>query len=523
MLFNGRFNEDLTECTDWDVENGFCYGGASRLMTAVENIRKTDDHVLLLDAGDQYQGTLWHVVHRHRPIVDMMNLLRYDAMSLGNHEFDHGIAGLEPFVNGVNFPVLAANVKLGKSALNLRIQNWIRFKIANISVGIIGFITPETATLSSPGPDVVFEDIIPSLKIQIQRMRQEGVDFIIALGHAGIEMDRLICQTVPGVDVVVGGHSNTFLYTGPVPSVENAVGPYPEVYGDDRRHCLVVTSYAFGKYLGSLRLQLDELKNGSIMKWAGNPILLDKRFTENEQMSELLKPYSAMLDVYKKKTIGKTMVELNGMCRISECNVGNLIADAVVEAAIRKSEFDHSNSGLVVIVNGGSIRNFKLTSKSNFTMADLYHMVPFRNDFVHLTINGSQLLDVFEHSVSGYSTTNALGKFLQISGARVLYDLKQPAGKRVRSVLIRCQACTLPRFESLKLNSIYSLMTNTFLAKGGDSYSMLANAKYNNPLSSISDVEAVLGYFKRHSPVTVGLEGRIMFTDDDLYVATCQS
>ncbi|KAL1283013.1 5'-nucleotidase [Trichinella pseudospiralis] len=228
MLFNGRFNEDLTECTEVDVDNGFCYGGASRLMTAVENIRKTDDYVLLLDAGDQYQGTLWHVVHRHRPIVDMMNLLRYDAMSLGNHEFDHGIAGLEPFVNGVNFPVLAANVKLEKSALNLHIQNWIRFKIANISVGIIGFITPETATLSSPGPDVLFEDIIPSLKIQIQRMRQEGVDFIIALGHAGIEMDRLICQTVPGVDLVVGGHSNTFLYTGPVPSVENAVGPYPE-------------------------------------------------------------------------------------------------------------------------------------------------------------------------------------------------------------------------------------------------------------------------------------------------------
>uniref|UniRef100_A0A8C5X7W3 5'-nucleotidase n=1 Tax=Malurus cyaneus samueli TaxID=2593467 RepID=A0A8C5X7W3_9PASS len=190
------------------------HGGAA--LVAAE--RAAHRNVLLLDAGDQYQGTVWFSRFKGREAAHFMNLLRYDAMALGNHEFDEGVRGLlDPLLKNANFTILSANIK-GRTPLANEMMKYVHpFKIVHFdseSVGIVGYTTKETSFLSQPGDDIIFEDEIEALQQQVNKLTAMGVNKIIALGHSGFTVDKNIAQKVKGVDVVIGGHTNTFLYTG---------------------------------------------------------------------------------------------------------------------------------------------------------------------------------------------------------------------------------------------------------------------------------------------------------------------
>uniref|UniRef100_A0A5F9C7L5 5'-nucleotidase n=1 Tax=Oryctolagus cuniculus TaxID=9986 RepID=A0A5F9C7L5_RABIT len=199
------------------VNASLCVGGVARLFTKVQQIRQAEQNVLLLDAGDQYQGTIWFMVYKGAEVAHFMNLLSYDAMALGNHEFDNGVKGLiDPLLKEAKFPILSANIK-AKGSLASEISGlYLPYKILNVGnevVGIVGYTSKETPFLSNPGTDLVFEDEITALQPEVDKLKTLNVNKIIALGHSGFETDKLIAQKVKGVDVVVGGHSNTFLYT----------------------------------------------------------------------------------------------------------------------------------------------------------------------------------------------------------------------------------------------------------------------------------------------------------------------
>ncbi|XP_054545860.1 5'-nucleotidase-like isoform X1 [Talpa occidentalis] len=141
--------------------------------------------------------------------------------ALGNHEFDNGVEGLiDPLLKNATFPILSANIK-AKGPLASQISGlYAPYKAISIGgekVGIVGYTSQETPYLSNPGRDLVFEEEIAALQPEVDKLTTLGVNKIIALGHSGFEMDKLIAQKVKGVDVVVGGHSNTFLYTGGPP------------------------------------------------------------------------------------------------------------------------------------------------------------------------------------------------------------------------------------------------------------------------------------------------------------------
>uniref|UniRef100_A0A8C0W2N9 5'-nucleotidase n=1 Tax=Castor canadensis TaxID=51338 RepID=A0A8C0W2N9_CASCN len=207
-------SEDSTKCNNASL----CVGGVARLFTKVEQIRRAESNVLLLDAGDQYQGTIWFTVYKGTEVAHFMNALRYDAMALGNHEFDNGVEGLiDPLLKKAKFPILSANIK-AKGSLASQISGlYLPYKILSVGgepVGIVGYTSKETPSLSNPGTNLVFEDEITALQPEVDKLKTLNVNKIIALGHSGFEMDKLIAQKVKGVDIVVGGHSNTFLYTG---------------------------------------------------------------------------------------------------------------------------------------------------------------------------------------------------------------------------------------------------------------------------------------------------------------------
>lgn len=515
-----QFNSMGGRCTAEDLANSTCYGGAARRLSAVKMLRKQYPNVVVLDAGDQFQGTLWYSLLKWEPIAHVMNSIGYDGMAFGNHEFDDGLVGLTPFVKNLTFPVVNSNIQPSGTDFDqiYKRSHIIQFENGQ-KVGIVGYTTTETPSLANTVP-LKFEDEISALQNEVQRLKNQGITAIVAIGHSGISIDRKICQSVPDIDVVIGGHTNTFLYTGKQPSSEKPEGPYPEVYRNKWGKCLVVTDYAFGKYLGFLKVTFD--KHGNVEKYSGNPILLDNNsYTEDQSLLKQLEKYESKLKSFEQKVLAYSSVAIDGhrlSCRLRECNLGNIITDAAVYHIAAKHPLNNSFTGwttaAIGIMNGGGVRDFQTKPHSNITMADLYTIMPFGNTFDIVTIAGQHLKETLEYSVENYSYRESHGKFLQVSGLKVTYDMNKPNGKRVAKVMVRCAECSLPNYEELKKEKIYSLVVPAYIAQGGDGFRVLQNNIISTINTESLDVDVVTEYLEKFQPVTTGLEGRIQFIGD---------
>ncbi|XP_034621988.1 5'-nucleotidase isoform X2 [Trachemys scripta elegans] len=399
-----------------------CYGGVARRYTKIQEIRATHPNVLLLDAGDQYQGTVWFSYFKGREVVRFMNLLGYNAMALGNHEFDNGLDGLlDPLLKNVNFSILSANIQASRSVAS-RIAGYFQpYKILHVGsekIGIVGYTTKETSFLSNPGKEIYFEDEIEALQPHVDKLITLGVNKIIALGHSGFTVDQKIAQKVRGVDVVIGGHTNTFLYTGPPPSNEMPAGNYPFlVTSDDGRQVPVVQAYAFGKYLGYLNVTFDD--QGNVIRTSGNPILLNSSIPEDRVLKEEVDKWKIQLNNFSSQVIGKTIVYLNGTsqaCRFQECNLGNLICDAMIYNNLKHRDENTWNHVSMCIINGGGIRSpiDERNNNGTITMEDLLAVLPFGSTFDLIELKGSTLKEAFEHGVRrhGQGTGELLQAFM---------------------------------------------------------------------------------------------------------------
>lgn len=197
------------------------------------------------------------------------------SQSLGNHEFDDGVKGLIPFIQNASYPILTANLDLSKqpdlAATNLK--NSTILEVNGNKIGVIGYLTPETKILSTT-ENVIFKDEVESIRSEAKRLKEQGVDILIALGHSGFETDKKIAHEVEDIDLVIGGHTNTFLYRGKQPDVEVPEGLYPtEVTQKSGRKVYVVQAYAYTKYLGNFSVSFDA--RGEVTHIEGNPILVD--------------------------------------------------------------------------------------------------------------------------------------------------------------------------------------------------------------------------------------------------------
>ncbi|MEP7291753.1 MAG: metallophosphoesterase, partial [Chloroflexota bacterium] len=200
-------------------------GGAAREATVVDQIRGEGGNVLLLDGGDRFTGTLFYQQHHGQDSVLIMNAIGYDAMTLGNHEFDNGDQNLAEFVDGVLFPVVTANVDFSASeSLAGKIPPYAILDVGGEQVGIIGLVTPETPIASSPSDDLVFDsDLVGVTQRAVDALTEQGVDKIILVTHIGLNVDMEVAAGTTGVDVIVGGHTHTLLGNAYVA----AVAEYP--------------------------------------------------------------------------------------------------------------------------------------------------------------------------------------------------------------------------------------------------------------------------------------------------------
>jgi 5'-nucleotidase / UDP-sugar diphosphatase len=467
-------------------------GGVALAASVINQVRASSDNTLLLSAGDTFIGTLFYVMHHGLDSAELMNALQYDAMTLGNHEFDEGDGNLALFIDELKFPVVAANVDFKKStALKDKTVSYAIIEKGGEKIGVIGLVNPETPSLSRPGSDLVFDDgLVQVVQSNVEELTNQGVNKIIVLSHIGYAADLELAQAVTGVDVIVGGHSHTLLANYDT----RAAGVYPaEVVNPEGKTVLVVQAGEYLQYIGKLDVEFNP--QGELVQWSGDSIFLSHYITPDPLLSTTVATLFAPIDALTREVIGTSAIYLEGdrkVCRVEECNLGNLITDAM------RAE----TSAQVALENGGGIR--ASIEQGEITLGDVLTVLPFGNLVSTLSLSGADLRSVLENGVSLMEEGG--GRFLQVSGLRYQVDPTQPAGSRILSVdVLDAQG----EYQPLDVNAVYTVATNDFLREGGDGFTVMAEKAldaydYGRPLD-----EVLADYLKANNPVSTDIEGRI--------------
>lgn len=494
-----------------------CVGGAARHLALVRKIKASNRNVLFLSAGDYFQGTAFYTLLKYKPVADVVQLLKHDAMCLGNHEFDDGPEGLAPYLKQLmgKVPIVVANADFSADPVlkDLQVNKSITVVIGGHQIGIIGAITPDTATVSYIGK-VVFQDDLEAVRTEAKRLKNAGIKIVIAVTHSGYAKEQRIAKEVPEVSLVVGGHSHTFLFSGnDHPSEDKPKGPYPAVVNrTDGTTGLVVQAYWFGKYMGFINVTYDD--RGHIKSWRGQPILLNQSYPEDPDMINVLEKYKDNVTAASNTVVGSTKVLLDGRsCRTEECSLGNFIADSLFDFyASQKSASNSSWSDINgAVVVGGTIRG-SIAQTDHITMEDLLTVMPYSNTLVIATLTGQLLIDAFEHAVHRYDFKRHPGEFLQISGFRVEYHMYNSPQHRVGLLEALCTNCSVPRHEVVTPDKLYNVAMYQYMFEGGDGYNFSSAVRVQN--KGHLDLDIFTEYLKKMSPVKAKVEGRIKILKD---------
>ncbi|XP_032670459.1 protein 5NUC-like [Odontomachus brunneus] len=520
---HARFEETSqlsTACTPKDSKEGKCYGGFARIATLIRQAR-AQGPTIFLNAGDTFQGTAWYNVYKWVAPAVFLTFLEPDAISLGNHEFDDGIQGLIPFIQNVTFPIVTSNLDLSMQPdlRDTKLKKSTILEVNGRKIGVIGYLTPETKILSTT-ENVIFKDEVESIQKEAKKLKAQGIDILIALGHSGYETDKRIAKEVEDIDLVIGGHTNTFLYEGTPPDSEVPEGFYPtEITQESKRKVYVVQAYAYTKYLGNFSVSFDA--SGEVTHIKGNPILVDSTVKQAEDVQEMIIQMKKPIDELMNITIGKTRVLLDGdskNCRRKECNLGNLICDSIIDyyATQYLAKKGWTNAA-IAIQNSGSIRTSITRARGDMiNRGDIISVLPFGNVIQVATMTGEKILEMLEWSVYNLgnrtSTGNLYGAYLQFGGLQVVYDETQPQNSRVVSVQVQCADCAIPSYSELQTNATYKVLVNDFIAKGGDGFHMMEDLEIHSLGITTSDV--LEQYISKHSPIHTGVEWRISYAND---------
>ncbi|MBP2443761.1 bifunctional metallophosphatase/5'-nucleotidase [Rhizobium leguminosarum] len=471
-----------------------CFGGAARLKVAIDQRRQalSGKNVLLLNAGDNFQGSLFYTTYKGAAEAEFLNLMKFDAMTVGNHEFDDSEDGLATFLDKVQFPVVTANVKAtAASKLGDRIKPSLVLDVGGQKIGIVGAVTNDTPELSSPGPNVTIADDVQAITSAVQDLKGQGVNKIIALTHVGYPRDLALIAKIPDVDVVVGGHSHSLLSnTDP-----KAEGPYPTMVDNPGGYKVpVVQAASYSKYLGDLVVNFDD--SGVVKDAKGDPILIDSTFTPDPvvvaRIAELAKP----IEELRKKVIGSSEAPIDGdrkVCRVKECSMGNLVADAMLDRT--------RNQGVAIAFqNGGGLR--ASIDGGEVTQGEVITVLPFQNTLATFEATGADVVKALENGVS--QIDQGAGRFPQVAGLKFAFDQSKPVGSRVSDVQVK----EADNFAPIDQAKTYKVATNNFMRAGGDGYSIFKEGKNAYDFGpDLADVTAE--YLGAHSPYKPYTDGRV--------------
>lgn len=449
--------------------------GLARVATLRKNILAGSPNTLFFLSGDTISPSVASTVFKGEQVIAVWNAIGLDYAALGNHEFDFGNDVLIQRMKESKFVWLGSNVidrDTGKTFNGM--PPYVIRNFDGVKIGIIGLLTTDTKTSSSPGDNVRFIDPIATARRLVPQMRAAGARIIIAVTHLAMSEDKNLARTGL-IDVILGGHEHELL--------QSQAGRTPIFkWGSDART------------LGRIDLNINPTtRRIESIDWAGIPVT--DATPDDPAAAAIINEYETRLSAEMDKPIGRTAVTLdalNANVRNRETNLGNLIADSLRQG---------TNSD-VVIFNGGSIRANTTFAIGALTKRDVISILPFQNPVVKIEATGAQIKAALENGVSRVVEESESGRFPQVSGLAFEYDGRNPSGSRVVKVTVNG--------EPLDEKKTYSLSSNAYLIGGGDGYTMFKGAKFLiNEESAEIDSTILADFIKAAGEVAPKVEGRI--------------
>ena len=438
--------------------------------------------VILADAGDYSQGTVYVSVNKGKDAVTMMNAAGYDVATIGNHEFDYGYAQLKSNLDSAAFKVVCANVLQDGSPV---FDAYTMINKGGVQVAFVGLETPEAQTKANPAliQGLTFlagDEMYAAVQTQVDAARTAGADIVIVLTHLGVDSSSEpntsydLYKKVNGIDFIIDGHSHTVMTKGPEGEPIQSTGTALNNIG-------VITIDNATKKIESNELipiwHTEEVDGTNVTVYD----YTKSDATVANDAKAIIDPIDADYD----QKFAESAVDLNGAKapgnRTEETNLGDLITDAMMWAIKTKAPGVDMNNA-VAITNGGGIR--AAIAKGDITKKDVNTVLPFGNTLAVVYVKGSELLEALE--VSTYCTPKSLGGFPQFAGMEVelntaceydANDTTYPGSTYFGPKSINRITIKTVNGKAFDKDATYAVITNDFLAAGGDTYYAFAAAQ----------------------------------------------
>ena len=466
--------------------------GAIDLYAAMASLKADYEaqgaEVILADAGDYSQGTVYVSVNKGADAVTMMNATGYDVATIGNHEFDYGYAQLAENMKAAKFKVLCADV-LGADGKTIFDANTIIEK-GGVKIGFFGLETPEAQTKANPklieglkflaGKDG--KELYACAAAQVAALKEQGADIVVCLAHLGVDESSEpytsydLAKNVKGIDFIIDGHSHTVMTAGPNKEAIQSTGTAFANIG------VITIDNATKKIVGNeLKAVWHTEENAD-----GKSVTVVDYKTRDEKVAAAAKAIIDPIDKAYGEKFAVSKVELNGAKapngnRDSETNLGDLITDAMLWKIRTQATISVPAENVVAITNGGGIR--ATVKAGDITKKDINTVLPFGNTLAVVYVTGAELLEALEAST--YCTPKSLGGFPQAAGVTFTvktyekYDKNpEPYPKSTYYGPKSIQRVTIDNVNGKKfdLTATYAVVTNNFVAGGGDTYYAFAAA-----------------------------------------------
>ena len=481
ILYTNDFHSAFDPIPAYWLKGSPRLGGAAHLTTMINQIRRRERAVFLFDTGDMFTGQLSFLT-RGEALMEMMMSMKYDAMAIGNHEFDYGADNFEKQMNRVPFPVLGANI-FYKGTNHRYSRPYTILEKDGVRLGVIGIIGQDARSVALPSgiTHLDFPDPIPIVRELVKELKPH-VDLVVVLAHQGktgpmqtdaesrpevqrdFAEDIRLCGEVEGIDVFVGGHAHRGIEK---PFVHPKTGT------------LIVQTYGYGTRLGYLKVRVADKKvashTGELRKvWsdrlAPDPIVAGKLAQYKKQVAPQIGQVVGRLKARLVRDYNR------------ESSLGAFVADVLREVT----------GADIGMTNAGGLRAD--LPEGEVTNGDVYDALPFVNSLVVCEMSGRQIREVLEQ---GFSLERGM---IQVSGLRAVYDLRRPIGQR----LVEAQSNGQPLDDAKS----YRVATNSFIAQGGDLYQTFLQTRQRDAGGLLSEV--VMEYLKKNGVASAPKMGRLV-------------
>jgi 2',3'-cyclic-nucleotide 2'-phosphodiesterase (5'-nucleotidase family)/dienelactone hydrolase len=515
--------------------------GTSFGMAGVAQLKKDFEaagaDVLLVSAGDSIMGKPLVSADQGKSAIEFMNAAGYDAMTVGNHELDFGIDNLKALAKDADFPILCADMTTEADGKTVFDSNKI-FEIGGVKVGVFGLATPETLTKAdaSKMPGITFpqtDKLYAVAQAQVDELNKAGADLIVCLGHLGIDDESIgnrsidVCEHVNGIDLFIDGHSHST-----TADIIAKVGDTNVVNG-----AKIVST---GTALANVGVVIYDQETGTLT----DELVPAASYTKTDaDVAKLVDDRNTAVDKVYGEKIATTEVDLNGSrsggaatdpvtkaemtfpegegVRTTETNLGDFAADAILWQARQTLGEENVDAALT---NGGGIR--EALAKGDISKKSLLAVFPFGNTVATIDVTGAQLLEALEAATC--TTPEAIGAFPQVSGIEFTLNTGVPYvnGTQYANSTYYAPANPGSRVTISTVNgeafdpaATYTIATNDFTAKGGDTYGVFKIAGGWKDVG-VSLEDALINYTTEELDGTITAEqygepaGRITIVDE---------